>query len=428
MTSFSKLQSKVIKSETSLSLLFSTVVVALQTIRSHSAFFYSDDYTLIKNQSQPISEVFNQFNGHFMPIIQIIYRAFIGVFGLQSYAPFLIFSGLCNLFFVFSMTYFLRFNKFSKLTIILVPSLILMVPYTAHTIFWLAVALNLISIGLLLLHTMLSTQRALLVSTILMSIFGIGIGGYGLPLVFGILINNILRRKLWPAAASVFMIIGTLAIYVNFRTAGNLAVDRSVLRWVITNFQTLISTFTPGFIDASVIKLIVELVFYIGLMLLFLTIIQWKPREFSMYEINALTFLVPLITFVSMIAISRNGTESITASRYMLIASSLLTLFCLMASKSFDLRFGISNARLNLQIILVVTLIFSAFFRVFYWWQAPLDINYQSSINRSHVVNAVCDTKPGSKIEIDYAQIDGLVYFPATLDTTAWSTFRKVNC
>ena len=163
-------------------------------------------------------------------------------------------------------------------------------------------------------------------------------------------------------------------------------------------------------------------------MLLFLTIIQWKPREFSMYEINALTFLVPLITFVSMIAISRNGTESITASRYMLIASSLLTLFCLMASKSFDLRFGISNARLNLQIILVVTLIFSAFFRVFYWWQAPLDINYQSSINRSHVVNAVCDTKPGSKIEIDYAQIDGLVYFPATLDTTAWSTFRKVNC
>ena len=415
-------------SETSMSLLFSTIVVAIQTIRSHSAFFYSDDYTFIKNQSQPISEVFNQFNGHFMPIIQVIYRILIGLFGIQSFTPFLVISGLCNLIFAFSITYYLRINQYSRLIIILIPSLLLVVPYSAHTIFWVATAINLLPIGFLLIHTTLSSQRALVISTLIFTVFGVGIGGYGLPLVFGLFTYNLLSRKPWPTITSIFFLGGTIFIYANFRTSSNLEINKSAITWILGNFQTLLRSFTPGLSDISIINIVMEAIFLIGLVLLSLDIFRYKSWENQTNNLHTISVLVSLLTFVFMIAISRGGTESITASRYVVIGTSLFTLFCLMVCRNFDLRISKVAFPLKLQHILIATLLFSSIFRFFYWWQAPLDINYQSSINRANVVKAVCASKEGTDLDIDYSKIDGLVYLESSLESEVWDKFSVINC
>jgi len=416
------------KSETFLSLLLSTVIVAFQTIRSHGAFFYSDDYTLIRNQSRPVSEVYDQFNGHFMPIVQIIYKILIGVFGIQSFTPFLIFSGLCNLFFAFSIAYYLRVNQYSRIIIILLPSLLLLVPYTAHTIFWVAAAINLLPIGFLLIHTILNTQRALIFSTLIFTVFGVGIGGYGLPLVFGVLTYNILNRKLWPILTSFFLLGGTIFVYSNFRTSSNVEIDKSSFEWIAENFQVLLRTFTPGLSDVSVINLILETIFFIGLILISFNLLSQKFREIQTNNLHMITVLVPLLTFVFMIAISRGGSESILASRYVLIATSLFTLFCLMVSKNIDLKIASGTFPIKLQHILIVTLLISSFFRFFYWWQAPLDINYQSSINRTYVINALCAARDSTKLEIDYSKIDGLAYLESSLGSAAWNTLVESKC
>jgi hypothetical protein len=167
-----------------------------------------------------------------MPIIQVIYKILIGLFGIQSFTPFLVISGLCNLFFAFSITYYLRINQYSRLIIILIPSLLLVVPYSAHTIFWVAVAINLLPIGFLLIHTTLSTQRALVISTLIFTVFGVGIGGYGLPLVFGLFTYNLLNRKLWPTLTSITLLGGTLYVYANFRNPSNTEIDKSAIKWI----------------------------------------------------------------------------------------------------------------------------------------------------------------------------------------------------
>jgi len=411
-----------------MSLLFSTIVVAIQTIRSHSAFFYSDDYTFIKNQSQPISEVFNQFNGHFMPIIQVIYRILIGLFGIQSFTPFLVISGLCNLIFAFSITYYLRINQYSRLIIILIPSLLLVVPCSAHTIFWVATAINLLPIGFLLIHTTLSSQRALVISTLIFTVFGVGIGGYGLPLVFGLFTYNLLSRKPWPTITSIFFLGGTIFIYANFRTPGNLEINKSAITWILGNFQTLLRSFTPGLSDISIINIVMEAIFLIGLVFLSLDIFRYKSWENQTNNLHTISVLVSLLTFVFMIAISRGGAESITASRYVVIGTSLFTLFCLMVCRNFDLRISKVAFPLKLQHILIATLLFSSLFRFFYWWQAPLDINYQSSINRANVVKAVCASKEGTDLDIDYSKIDGLVYLESSLESEVWDKFSVINC
>jgi hypothetical protein len=424
MTSFSKLQSKVIKSETSLSLLFSTIVVALQIIRSHSAFFYSDDYAFIKNQSQPMSEVFNQFNGHFMPITQVIYRLLIGLFGVQSYTPFLVISGLCNLFFAFSITYYLKVNKYSRMTIVLIPSLLLVVPYSAHTIFWVATAINLLPVGLLLIHTTLNTQKALIISTLILTVFGVGIGGYGLPLVFGLFAYNLLSRKLLPTLTSISLLAFTLFVYANFRTPSNVGINKSVIKWIAENLRT----FTPGLTDVSVINLVIETIFFIGLIIITFNIFSRKFWDIQTNNLHMITVLVPLLTFVLMIAISRGGAESITASRYVVIATSLFTLFCLMVCRYLDLQISKSAFPIKLQHILMVTLLISSFFRLFYWWQSPLDINYQSSINRTYVLNALCAARDSTKLEIDYSKIDGLAYLESSLGSAAWNRLVESKC
>ena len=423
-----KLPKSLVFSNTSMSLLFSTIVVAIQTIRSHSAFFYSDDYTFIKNQSQPISEVFNQFNGHFMPIIQVIYRILIGLFGIQSFTPFLVISGLCNLIFAFSITYYLRINQYSRLIIILIPSLLLVVPCSAHTIFWVATAINLLPIGFLLIHTTLSSQRALVISTLIFTVFGVGIGGYGLPLVFGLFTYNLLSRKPWPTITSIFFLGGTIFIYANFRTPGNLEINKSAITWILGNFQTLLRSFTPGLSDISIINIVMEAIFLIGLVFLSLDIFRYKSWENQTNNLHTISVLVSLLTFVFMIAISRGGAESITASRYVVIGTSLFTLFCLMVCRNFDLRISKVAFPLKLQHILIATLLFSSLFRFFYWWQAPLDINYQSSINRANVVKAVCASKEGTDLDIDYSKIDGLVYLESSLESEVWDKFSVINC
>ena len=411
-----------------MSLLFSTIVVAIQTTRSHSAFFYSDDYTFIKNQSQPISEVFNQFNGHYMPIIQVIYKILIGLFGIQSFTPFLVISGLCNLFFAFSITYYLRINQYSRLITILIPSLLLVVPYSAHTIFWVATAINLLPIGFLLIHTTLSSQRALVISTAIFTVFGVGIGGYGLPLVFGLFTYNLLSRKLWPTLTSISLLGGTLCVYANFRTPSNTEIDKSAIKWIAENFQILLRTFTPGLTDVSIINILLETIFLIGLVLISLNFLSWKTWKIQTHDLHMITVLVPLLTFVLMIAISRGGAESITASRYVVIATSLFTLFCLMVCRNLDLQISKIEFPLKLQHILIATLLLSSIFRFFYWWQAPLDINYQSSINRDYVINAVCASREGTDLDIDYAKIDGLVYLESSLESEFWDEFGVINC
>jgi len=423
-----KLPKSLVFSNTLMSLLFSTIVVAIQTIRSHSAFFYSDDYTFIKNQSQPIGEVFNQFNGHFMPIIQVIYRILIGLFGIQSFTPFLVISGLCNLFFAFSITYYLRINQYSRLIIILIPSLLLVVPYSAHTIFWVATAINLLPIGFLLIHTTLSSQRALMISTAIFTVFGVGIGGYGLPLVFGLFTYNLMSRKLWPTLTSISLLGGTLYVYANFRTPSNTEIDKSAIKWIAENFQILLGTFTPGLTDVSIINILLETIFFIGLVLISLNILSRKSWKIQTHDLHMITVLVPLLTFVFMIAISRGGAESITASRYVVIATSLFTLFCLMVCRNLDLQISKIEFQLKLQHILIATLLFSSIFRFFYWWQAPLDINYQSSINRENVINAVCASREGTELDIDYAKIDGLVYLESSLESEVWDEFGVINC
>ena len=428
MNSVLALLRKSFKNEISIALLLSTLAVAIQTCRSNKAFFYSDDYTFIRLQSHAITEVFGQFNGHFMPLIQVIYKIMISLFGIQSYFPFLILSALCNLFLAIATIHFLKFNNFSKPALILVPTLILIVPFSAHTIFWTATALNLVAVGLLLIHTTLPTNRAFVISTIMMSLFGIGIGGYGLPIVFGIFAYNFFRRKIEPTIASLVMIIGSLLIYANMQTSNNVEVNKSVMKWILVNFQILLSTYTPGFSQISVINLAFELTFYIGITLVVLNTLYRGNKILSPVTSNMISVLVTLITFVSMIAISRKGAEDITASRYVVIATSLFTVFCLLTCQDLDLRFGFSEKRINFQKTLIVTLLFASLFRFLYWWQAPLDINNQSTINREYVAQAVCDWRVGKTEAVEYSQIDGLIYFQRTLDTNQWSKFAKVNC
>jgi len=426
-TSIKLLKSLVI-SNTLISTLISSIIVFIQTIRSHSAFFYSDDYTFIKNQSQPINEVFNQFNGHFMPITQVIYRLLIGLFGVQSFTPFLIFSGLCNLFFAFCITYYLRVNQYSRMIIILIPSLLLVVPHSAHTIFWVATAINLLPIGFLLIHTTLSTQRALVISTLIFTVFGVGIGGYGLPLVFGLFTYNLLSRKLLPILTSITLLGCAIFVYANFRTPSDVGINKSAIKWIAENFQILLRTFTPGLTDVSVINLVMETIFFIGLILITFNIFSRKFWEIRTNNLHMMTVLVPLLTFVLMIAISRGGAESITASRYVVIATSLFTLFCLMVCRNLDLQISKSAFPLKLQHILIATLLLSSIFRFFYWWQAPLDINNQSSINRVNVVKAVCASREGTFLDIDYSKIDGLVYLESSLESEVWDEFGATKC
>jgi hypothetical protein len=44
------------------------------------------------------------------------------------------------------------------------------------------------------------------------------------------------------------------------------------------------------------------------------------------------------------------------------------------------------------------------------------------------VINAVCASREGTELDIDYAKIDGLVYLESSLESEVWDEFGVINC
>ena len=416
-----------LKKTYSISALVSFIVVLSQTYRSRGAFFYSDDFNFIAFWGRPWSDNFLLYNGHFLPGVTIIYSVIFSIFGINSYLPYLMLAGLCNFLLCISVGWYFQRRGFHSSFVLLVPALMIVVPFSAHTVFWPAAAINLLGPTLLFLYLTIENKRSRMILTVLFSIVGLSLGGYGLILLAGIFLSNVLRKSIQTSLLSALFLIIIVFVYSGSSDERSIKLNKPMLDWLVENFLNSINLFAQGttIFLFDLFFLILSLSTVLLFMLVGLKKIKIKdPRPMEDLKI----FVIIYISFLGLIWFAREGAETIYASRYVVITFvTLLAVFAL-AAKILDNVFKVQLKNVSLQTILFIVIIFTGLFRFSYWWQTPLDIGYQSSLNRAAVVQIIC-TK---KIDLEKLSVisnqDGLMYLTNSLKSDLWKTFKKSNC
>jgi len=409
--------------------LLAFVVVFWQSLASRGAFFYSDDFTLIAAFDRPIQNIFSLDNGHFAPLVKIIYWFLFQIFGISSYTPFLVIAGVCNLAFAMSFVRFLVWNKFPKSLFILGAPLVLIVPGSAHTIFWVASAINLLVPALALHFATLEDSRLSNILTFVYVAIGIGLGGYGLILVISIISQNIFKRrfKLTAFAAIPILVIGM--VYRN-NAGGNFSyLNLNFLKWIFASSIGLFQTFAPETSLDNGVASSLSILAILGFFYVFLNLRAFWKEKLSRNLESLLVGIVFLLSFVILLWPTRGGVEPFTASRYVVLFDCFFLIIFVSSCFLWMDQLGMNEKKRNLiQKFLVFASVLTILLRVPYWHQAPLDVNFQSSLNRTTVSNIICSSPLSQPLLSTAVAQDGLTYLPLSLKSSLWTLYRAKNC
>jgi hypothetical protein len=409
-------------------ILFSFFVVTVQTIRSKNAFFYSDDFTFISQSNESFNETFTLANGHFAPVVRITYKLMFEIFGITSYLPYLVLSGLLNWILCLSLGWFIRQRKLNNTLLLIAPSIVIVVPFSGHTIFWLAAAINLLSPSLLMVYLTINSLRLRILAASLFSIIGIGIGGYGLILVLGILYSNILKKSKTLITISLIMLLFTAGAYSQNNSTPNQIVDKRMVTWLTENFFNSIRLFTPLIPESSVLNIFFELMFYVSFVLITPVVVRKISSKAKILALDISVLVLTYFSFLLLIWLARNGVEPISASRYVVIAFTLVSVIIILGGSLIEEVFRYKNRILSMNTIVLIVLLITSLTRFGYWWQAPSDIGYQSSLNRLTVNQIVCG-RESSREFLDKAVLqDGLIYLSNSLQSELWQGYRMSKC
>ena len=137
---------------------------------------------------------------------------------------------------------------------------------------------------------------------------------------------------------------------------------------------------------------------------------------------------IALIIFILSIWRTRGGVETVVASRYVVIVFSIFSLIIFTGMKELQNILSRRNIDIHFQKIFLVFFLITAVFRGVYWWQAPLDVNYQSQLNRNAVVELICKDASNLILIEKISKQDGLPYLAESLKSSLWSGFKKENC
>jgi hypothetical protein len=415
------------------------LLIIVQTFTARDAFFYSDDFSIMERYANGYQGIFEFGNGHFAPLTNGLYYVMFTIFGLDSYVPFLCLAGLLNLYFGISLVeFFLKRNIFSNLNFAIV-SVFIVVPFAAHTIYWVAAAVNLLVPSLLLnfltckyLKEKRTQKESLLLSFISLTIVGIGIGlgGYGLILIPSVFLLNFKLRNLIGTVLISFLILITLFVYSNSRTETFGLFSKAFPLWLSKSFFDFGNLIIPIFPDYNFLTQFI--LFGIALSLLYSLrklFFALNPFKNQTYDFSRLAIVTAFITTITIMYRARGGVENFNASRYVVIMNfflfSIMTLTVAAALKTPKITVATST---QLERVFLAVLIFVVISRVPLWHQASLDISYLGSINKKLVIAELCSEAPVALQTESASMSEGLDYFPATIDNEAWRNLKLENC
>ena len=411
-----------------IALIFTLLVVVKQTYSSRHAFFYSDDFTYIAKYDQGINWVFENINGHFLPIGNFLYLMMFHIFGIGSFYPFLLFSAACNLYLGISFIIFLKSFKFDHRLIILGGPLLLVIPYGAHTIFWPAAACNLLIPGFIFNFLCIKSRSKIALFTFLFIAFGIGQGGYGFVLVAGVMCINILKCR-WKIVG--YSLIPLFLAGLVYLSAGDSTVSYLSIKfpiWILNSTLNFIHSFAPIITEENGITILLEITFLVCLFISFLPsgkfIMQIDRNKILTLRLG----FICTAAFVFLLWPLRAGVEPFTASRYIGIFNCFFVMILIAGSDVLISVINSSNFRNYLTSFFVFFLGLIILLRLPLWYQSPRDISYQSLINRTLVNQLVCVDRVDPKVMKSAVESDGLSYLENSLSSSLWKDYRNANC
>jgi hypothetical protein len=415
------------------------VLVIFQTFTSRGAFFYSDDFAIMERFENGYQGIFEFGNGHFAPLTIGVYYVMFTIFGLTSYVPFLCLAGLLNLYFGISLVeFFLKKNIFSNFNFAIV-SVFIIVPFAAHTIFWVAAAINLLVPSLLLnllsckyLKEKRTLKESILLTIISLTIVGIGVGlgGYGLILIPAVFLLNFKLRNLTGIASISVLILITLFVYSNSKSETFGLFSQDFPLWLSKSFFDFGNIIIPIFPDYNLLTQ--SILFGIALSLvyslnkLFLTLNPFKTQT---YDLSGLVIVTAFITTLILMYRARGGVENFNSSRYVVIMNFFLfSIMIVSAAAVFKTPKITAAASTHLERVFLAVLIFVVISRVPLWHQSSLNNSYLGSINKKLVIAEICSEEPSALRTEKTSMSEGLKHFPATLDNKSWRDLKLKNC
>jgi hypothetical protein len=412
----------------SVGMTLASICVFIQTYRSRFAFFYADDFRAIANLGAPVVDIFSSVNGHFVPVPTLIYNGLLSLFGISSYVPFLLTSAFFNWILSFSVAIYCKRNKLFVGYVLTLPTLILIIPNSAHTIFWTSAAFNLLPLALLIYFTTVTSMSSRVIQTLLFTLVGIGFGGYGLILVLGVFFSNFIRRDKIPSLISILAIVPLVIFYALYSSPGGSQIEvLSYFSWFFDSMKLLLNLLIPGVLSGSWTGPVLILIALLGTALTLVDLKQIVQRKARNVVESDFTLIASLFVFSFLIWIARGGVEPLVASRYVVIFSTLVILSTIRGLQVLEFRMNLKGYQVAIQRYFLWILIATSLLRAPYWIQAPRDINYQSGINRSVVTKYFCSPK----METDWnatSKIDGLSLFEPSRNSMLWLSFKKDRC
>ena len=188
--------------------------------------FYSDEWPGLAAYSWSPHVLLRPQGGHNFYFSTILWNAVMALFGTKSYLPYRVLGLLCNLFTASAVvTYgWRRWNYGAGLLLGLIA---MTMGSSFQTVLWPSAALGILSIGVLVFSLLIlerpTPRGAVLVTLMLVAM--IGVGGYGLLALFGVIMEILLRRHwrlLWiPGIPTVLYLAWRVAYHAALNTAGS---------------------------------------------------------------------------------------------------------------------------------------------------------------------------------------------------------------
>jgi MFS family permease len=414
-------------------------LVFLQTYFARFAYFYADDFRVIQNFSTGSNGIFELANGHFAPLTNAIYYLMFATFGLESYTPYLIFAGLINLYFGLSLAeYFLSKNITNK-KLILITSLFIVVPFSAHSIFWVASAINLLAPSLLLnllthnylkLNPSPGSRQNFTIMSIGLVLVSIGLGGYGLIIIPSVVILSIVKKNYIGLGVIAGILIPTALIYSNLSTSSYSLLTLKFPEWFFTSVFEFSGTIIPSFPPYNLFSQLVLLFVLVSIGYASIKIvIDFKKSRKVLLDPAIVGTLAMLISTIFLMYRARGGVESFNASRYVVLFNFMflfLSAACFQYILSKNGKTVFSKAFFERAFAITILIIVVGRFPM--WHQSSLDSSFQGQLNRALIVKGLCE-KGLAPAEIEKISLsDGLSNFPMSMESKLWDTLKKNNC
>ena len=362
------------------------LLLVFSGMKIRNAYFFSDDYTWLQNFN--LQYIFEPYMGHLMYSLKIIYLPLYYLFGIDSYIPFLISSLLCMAVASFGIYRFCLRLGLGQSVSNLAAIIVLVLPNSEHTIFFLQAALQLLTFSSIF-YVFVFSSHFKLIKIVAVTVYLAGTGGYGLPILVGLSLYFIFEREFKYLLVTSLALLVLFFSYTGWNSAENRIPDFvKINEYILESYWLTLENSFGSWLAGILI------VVQIGAL-----IAACIKRDFSVLKYPAVLFAA-LMTFYSLIFVARLGVESILAARYialsnlMVVSSVILALAYVKNLKPISLI----RTRQNLDIVSIV-LIFGILHNTTGYYRALQNIEWGSKITIGQVSAIFCSQIDNSNVE-----------------------------